>query len=381
LPNVEHRMCARHILANWSKRWRGLERKKCFWRCARSTFEAELKDNISYMKRLGNNIVDHLLYYNPERWSKLYFNFTSKCDVVDNNMAECFNSWILAARHKTIITMLEEIRVKMMKRIGQMREFCNTWICDISPMAMKVLQDNTAKSMKCSIEWNSDTGYEVLHGPYRHVVDIQRQICSCRAWMLKGIPCPHAIAALHHRKLDPINYISHWYNRETYMKTYNYFIQPVMNLKMWPESQNISVIPPHVRKMPGRPGKKRKKEQGETSKTGKLSKRGIEMSCSTCHNKGHNKRKCPLGAPASGTSFTAGPSSRPAAGPSSRPPSGPAAPSSRPPSGPAAAPTSTQTVVPATAPTSTQIAGPRATPNAPTERGRGRPKGSTEKVI
>ncbi|KAH0694728.1 hypothetical protein KY285_021825 [Solanum tuberosum] len=115
LPNVEHKMCARHILANWSKRWRGLQRKKCFWRCA--------------------------------RWSKLYFNFTSKCDVVDNNMAECFNSWILAARHKTIITMLEEIRV---------------------------LQDNTTKSMKCSIEWNSDTGYEVLHGPYRHVVDIQR---------------------------------------------------------------------------------------------------------------------------------------------------------------------------------------------------------------
>ncbi|WMV42098.1 hypothetical protein MTR67_035483 [Solanum verrucosum] len=271
--------------------------------------------------------------------------------------------------------MLEEIRVKMMKRKGQMREFCNTWICDISPMAMKVLQDNTAKSMKCSIEWNSDTGYEVLHGPYRHVVDIQRQICSYRAWMLKGIPCSHAITALHHRKLDPINYISYWYNRETYMKTYNNFIQPVMNLKMWPESQNISVIPPPVRKMPGRPGKKRKKEQGETSKTGKLSKRGIEMSCNTCHNKGHNKRKCPLGAPASGTS------SRHTAGPSSRPPSGPAVPSSRPPSGPATAPTSTQTFVTAVAPTSTQIAGPRATPNAPTERGRGRPKGSTEKVI
>ncbi|KAH0708715.1 hypothetical protein KY284_010142 [Solanum tuberosum] len=99
--------------------------------------------------------------------------------------------------------------------------------------------------------------------------------------------------------------------------------------------------------MSGRPSKKRKKEQGETSKTGKLSKRGIEMSCSTCHNNGHNKRKCPLGASASSTSFTAGPSSRP-------------------PSGPAAAPISTQT------------AGPRATPNAPTGRGRGRLKGSTE---
>ncbi|WMV23034.1 hypothetical protein MTR67_016419 [Solanum verrucosum] len=245
LPNVEHRMCARHILANWSKRWR--------------------------------------------------------------------------ARHKTIITMLEEIRVKMMKKIGQMREFCNTWICDISPMAMKVLQENTAKSMKCNIEWNSDTGYE------RNIHEDIQLLYSA-----------------------------------------------VMNLKMWPESQNISVIPPHVRKMPGRLGKKRKKEQGETSKTEKLSKRGIEMSCNTCHNKDHNKRKCHLGAPAYGTSFTAGPSLRPAAGPSSRPPSGLAA-----------APTSTQTAGPkatlAVAPTSTD--GPRATPNAPTGRGRGRTKGSTENVI
>ncbi|KAH0672541.1 hypothetical protein KY290_024772 [Solanum tuberosum] len=81
------------------------------------------------------------------------------------------------------------------------------------------------------------------------------------------------------------------------------------------------------------------------------------MSYNTCHNKGHNKRKCPLGAPTSGISFTVGPSSRPATGPSSVPLSGPAAPSSRPLSGPAATPTSTQTVGPAATPTSTQIVG------------------------
>ncbi|XP_070017018.1 uncharacterized protein [Nicotiana sylvestris] len=39
LPNSKHRMCARHILANWSKKWRGIERRNYFWRCARSTYE------------------------------------------------------------------------------------------------------------------------------------------------------------------------------------------------------------------------------------------------------------------------------------------------------------------------------------------------------
>ncbi|KAG5591308.1 hypothetical protein H5410_041822 [Solanum commersonii] len=96
---------------------RGIERKKYFWKFTRSTFEIELKESINYLKGLRNKIVDDLLYYNPEKWSNVYFNFTTKCDIIDNNMAECFNVRILAAWHKTIITMLEEIRVKMMKRI------------------------------------------------------------------------------------------------------------------------------------------------------------------------------------------------------------------------------------------------------------------------
>uniref|UniRef100_A0A1S3ZQM4 Transposase MuDR plant domain-containing protein n=1 Tax=Nicotiana tabacum TaxID=4097 RepID=A0A1S3ZQM4_TOBAC len=98
LPNSEHRMCARHILANWSKKWRGIKRRNCFWRCARSTYEWELKKNLDDMKKLTTKIVDALLYYNIERWSKVYFNIFYKSDSVDNNMAECFNAWIMAAR-------------------------------------------------------------------------------------------------------------------------------------------------------------------------------------------------------------------------------------------------------------------------------------------
>ncbi|XP_047257688.1 uncharacterized protein LOC124889757 [Capsicum annuum] len=138
--------------------------------------------------------------------------------------------------------------------------------------------------------------------------------------MLKGIPCPHTVAALHHKKMELINYISHWYNRETYMNTYSFFIQPVLNMKMWPQSQNISVMPPPVKMLPGRPGKNRKKEEGETKKkTVKLSKRGIDISCGTCHSKGHNKRRCPTGAPAAGTNANRGPSPSAGADPSTAP--------------------------------------------------------------
>ena len=50
----------------------------------------------------------------------------SKCDSIDNNMAESFNSWILGPSNKTIVTMLEEIRVKVMNRVSKSRAFAET---------------------------------------------------------------------------------------------------------------------------------------------------------------------------------------------------------------------------------------------------------------
>lgn len=75
-PECEYRMCARHILANLSQNFRVLERRKKFWACARSTFEAQFKYNINALSKLGIG---------------------------------SFNSWILGPRNKTIVIMLEEI--------------------------------------------------------------------------------------------------------------------------------------------------------------------------------------------------------------------------------------------------------------------------------
>ena len=107
-------MCARHIWSNWAKKWRGKERRKRFWICARSTFEVELKDSLIELSKLGKGIVEDLLCYNKERWVRCYQGFETKSDVVENNMCENFNAWILSSRHKSIITMLEEIRTKIM---------------------------------------------------------------------------------------------------------------------------------------------------------------------------------------------------------------------------------------------------------------------------
>lgn len=81
--------------------------------------------------------------YKLESWFKAFFKMEVKCDVVDNNMSETFNGWILEARCKTIITMLEDIRVNVMNRLWSLTMECQSWmIVDISPRGMKKLEKN-----------------------------------------------------------------------------------------------------------------------------------------------------------------------------------------------------------------------------------------------
>ncbi|KAL3330996.1 hypothetical protein AABB24_034678, partial [Solanum stoloniferum] len=293
LPDCEQRMCARHIWSNWQKNWRGEERRKQFWRCAKSSFEVKFQDEMDKLDKLGNKICGDLLHYEKKTWCKAYFKEHAKCDVVENNMCETFNSWILAARHKSIITMLEEIRHKIMDRNVEMRKFVDTWISDISPMASLVLEENKDYARDCQVRFNGQFGYEILDGHYRHIIDIRKKTCTCRTWQLRGIPCQHAVLAYQHAGQDPEDHVVHWYRKNTFMKAYNYFIQPIPNMKMWPHTSDIVIEPPEPKQMPGRPPKCRRKSKDEPRKKyGKLSRRGVKMTCSKCHQQGHNNKAC-----------------------------------------------------------------------------------------
>ncbi|XP_070025808.1 uncharacterized protein [Nicotiana sylvestris] len=166
------RMCARHILSNWHKKWKGEERRKQFWRCSKSSYEVKFKEELEKMDKLSKDICGDLLYYPKNSWVKAYFEVHSKCDVVENNMCETFNSWILASRHKSIITMLEEIRRKIMTRQVDMLKFVVTWISDISPMARLLLEDSKDLARKCTVLWNVDVGFEIGEGLHKHVVNL-----------------------------------------------------------------------------------------------------------------------------------------------------------------------------------------------------------------
>jgi len=58
--------------------------------------------------------------------------------------------------------------------------------------------------------------------------------------------------------------------KETFLKAYNHFIQPIPNMRMWPKTTNPSIEPPKPRKMLGRPGKKRRKSKDKPKNEKKI---------------------------------------------------------------------------------------------------------------
>lgn len=60
-------------------------------------------------------------FNHPERpfntWTRSMFRTHIKCDMLLNNLCESFNRYILDARDKPIITMLEMIKNQLMRRL------------------------------------------------------------------------------------------------------------------------------------------------------------------------------------------------------------------------------------------------------------------------
>ncbi|KAG5627976.1 hypothetical protein H5410_013194 [Solanum commersonii] len=92
--------------------------------------------------------------------------------------------------------MLEDIRIKVMKRLKKLKEEGKKWTKEYSPYSMDLYHDFRMIAQGCQVVANVDLRYEVAEGIDRHVVNLAKKKCTCRTWDLNGIPCPYAIKAL-----------------------------------------------------------------------------------------------------------------------------------------------------------------------------------------
>lgn len=74
---------------------------------------------------------------------------------------------------------------------------------------------------------------------------------------LSGIPCYHAVACIYFKLDNPENYIHECYERKRFIQLYSHLLEPINGEEFWQETNQDVILPPVIKKAPGRPKKKR----------------------------------------------------------------------------------------------------------------------------
>ncbi|XP_058746238.1 uncharacterized protein LOC131619115 [Vicia villosa] len=290
---VEHRLCLRHLYANFKKKFGGGALiRDLMMGAAKATYYQGWMTKMNELKELDPKAWSWLMGVQPKSWCKHAFNFFPKCDVLMNNISESFNATILDARDKPILTMCEWIRKYLMNRCSTSALKLEKWPHKVMPIPRKRLDKEVALSAHWLPTWAMNEQFQVTHSfnTQEFIVDISKRSCSCNFWELVGIPCRHAIAALGFRQQNPEDFVDECYSRDKYKSCYNFAISPINGQDMWPEVESDELLPPIFKKGLGRPRKLRIRKTGEDGARRRLP--GVSYRCTTCDKFGHNAQTC-----------------------------------------------------------------------------------------
>ncbi|XP_076928970.1 uncharacterized protein LOC143593136 [Bidens hawaiensis] len=244
------------------------------------------------LKTSSKGVYDHLMERDPITWSKSFFEVGRACDAYENGMSESSNSRIRTARRKPIISMLEDIRRFVMRRMFLMAKQSESFEHEVCPAIRKKLEVIKKKQRHYDVIPSGNNILEVRSAKNAYVVKIQEQTCTCGSRKLSGIPCVHTVAALAFLNKNPDTYVSCWFKKDMFKEAYKHCIKPVKGSMHWPKTNDIKPLPPKERRMPGRPSVKRKRDPLE--KENKNQKVGTrrKMTCQNFLEVGHNIRTC-----------------------------------------------------------------------------------------
>ncbi|KAG8379461.1 hypothetical protein BUALT_Bualt07G0090900 [Buddleja alternifolia] len=304
-PRAEN-SCVRHLHENFKKaKFRGLTFKLALWNAAKATTLPEYELRMKEMALLDQFAVEWFNDKPPSQWSRSHFQTFPKCDMLLNNLCESFNSSILEAREKPILTMLEWIKEYLMTTLTENRDKAKKrWSYkQICPKIKKIIEKNMEKSADCIPLKSDDWNYEIkVCDGDRLTVKLRTHSCSCRRCDLTGIPCSHAMSAIGCQVLEPDDFVHESYSVATYLAVYSHAISPVNGPKLWEKTGYIPPMPPNFGKKRGRPARARRlgadepRDKGRRGKERKgpvrLKKQSFRVQCHYCGNPSHNQIGC-----------------------------------------------------------------------------------------
>ncbi|XP_062089747.1 uncharacterized protein LOC133796292 [Humulus lupulus] len=221
------------------------------------------------IKSVNEGAFNWLSKKRREEWTKSHFRERVKCDMVLNNLCESFNSAILMARDKPIITLLEKLRFWLMCRFYTKRETISKMVHPVGKRILQIIEKNKKVARNCFPRRFDKTKFEVTFlSNETFVVDLVTKACTCRGFQLTGTPCGHALACIWFSNVQLMDFVDDFYKRAALEVTYAGVIEPMPSPDKRPNIGLNLVIPPEPTNMSGRPKKSRNREHLPCKKLG-----------------------------------------------------------------------------------------------------------------
>ncbi|XP_043699860.1 uncharacterized protein LOC122650515 [Telopea speciosissima] len=283
-PEANHRHCSRHLYNNFKKHFGGGPALRGYFWAAMYDFQKAMNG----MKEEKKEAYDWLMKTPVQMWARHAFDHRAKSDHITNNMTESFNQWIAPIRSKPILTVIDQIRLKLMCRLHKrLVNGCN-FPDVLTPRSSSKLESLQKNVRFCRPSVAGGDKYEVQDGSHRYVVDLGNLTCECGIYMATGLPCRHVGACTQFSRVPVRHYCHAYYTTKTYLLANGGVIDPLSDPNTLEET---NLLPPPLKRSIGRPNRSRRREPDEARKED-IRKRSTTVRCSKCHSFDHNKRTC-----------------------------------------------------------------------------------------
>ena len=181
LPHAEHRHCVDTFLPNGTSHSKGMKTNYCFGRQPRHNM-ADYNEALHEMENLKHDATARFRRANPKVFCRAFLKIETKADVIVNNLVETFKGYIINARTKHLIYMLEDIRTTLMQRLVMKRQEMEMTTYVLCPRIQTKLDKEKEEAANRFPMPSNNLIFQVNHKMDYLIVDTGGKTCTCWKW-------------------------------------------------------------------------------------------------------------------------------------------------------------------------------------------------------
>jgi hypothetical protein len=188
-PWAEQRECFRHLMGNMKKYFTGEVYGKNMWKAVRAYSPHKYDYFMGKVLEASPGVQNWLNEHHNLLWSRSKFSGEIKCDYINNNLAESWNSWIKEYKDLHVHCMADEIREKLVILYEKRRRISEALNGYILPAIVHQLNAASKglgdlRVIKGHLDQAEVRDRYKGEDVRRHVVYLKEQNCTCREWQL-----------------------------------------------------------------------------------------------------------------------------------------------------------------------------------------------------